>query len=74
MSTRNIFIIEPSTSEESNAIKAFAKALKLKFKIAKTNESKSEILDNIQQGFKEVKLIEEGKLKSTTVEDFLNEL
>lgn len=74
MSTRNIFIIEPSTLEESNAIKAFAKALKLKFKIAKTSESKSEILDSIQQGFKEVKLIEEGKLKSTNVEDFLNEL
>ena len=33
MQTQDIFIIEPNTTEEANAIKAFAKALKLKFEV-----------------------------------------
>lgn len=76
MPTQDIFIIEPATSEEANALKAFAKALKLKFQVSKhkVSESKKEILDNIQQGMKEVKLMEEGKLKATPAKDFLNEL
>lgn len=76
MPTQDIFIIEPATSEEANALKAFAKALKLKFQVSKTkiSESKKEILDNIQQGLKEVKLMEEGKLKTTSAKEFLNEL
>lgn len=76
MPTQDIFIIEPATSEEANALKAFAKALKLKFQVSKVkiSESKKEILDNIQQGLKEVKLMEEGKLKTTSAKEFLNEL
>lgn len=76
MATQDIIIFEPATSEEANALKAFAKALKLKFQVSKTkiNESKKEILDNIQQGFREVKLMEEGKIKTTSAKDFLNEL
>lgn len=76
MPTQDIFIIEPNTLEEANALKAFAKALKLKIQISKTkvSESKKEILANIEQGFKEVKLMEEGKLKATPAKDFLNEL
>ena len=76
MSTQDIFIIEPSTTEEANALKAFAKALKLKFQVSKTkvSESKNEILSSIQQGLREVKLMEEGKLKATSAKEFLNEL
>lgn len=36
--------------------------------------TKEEILENIRQGLKEVKLIEEGKLKSRPAKDFINEL
>ena len=36
MQTQDIIIFEPSTFEESEALKAFGKALKLKFKIAET--------------------------------------
>jgi len=36
--------------------------------------TKSEILEGIRQGLREVKLIEEGKLKATPLKDFLNEL
>ena len=37
MQTQDIIIFEPSTSEESEALKAFGKALKLKFKIAESS-------------------------------------
>ena len=36
--------------------------------------SKEEILAGIKQGLEEVKLIEQGKLKSTSLKQFLNEL
>ena len=36
-----------------------------------TNE---EIKESIKQGLKEVELIEQGKMESTTLKDFLNEL
>lgn len=76
MQTQDIFIIEPSTLEETKALRAFIKALRLKFNIskAKISDSKKDLLNNIQQGLKEVKLIEEGKLKPTSAKDFLDEL
>lgn len=36
--------------------------------------SKAEVLDNIKRGFEEMQLIKEGKLKTTSLSDFLNEL
>jgi len=47
--------------------------------IAEENEkeltkSDKEALDNIEQGLKEVQLIEQGKMKSTSLNEFLNEL
>lgn len=35
---------------------------------------KEEALAGIEQGFKEVKLIQEGKMKGTSLKDFLDEL
>jgi len=36
--------------------------------------SKEEIVENIKEGFKEMQLIKQGKLKTTSLNDFLNEL
>lgn len=36
--------------------------------------TKEEILANIKQGFKEMRLVEKGKLKSRPAKEFLNEL
>lgn len=36
--------------------------------------SDQEVLKGIEQGLKEVKLVQEGKLKSRSAKDFLNEL
>jgi len=36
--------------------------------------TKEEILENIRKGFEEMRLIKQGKLKTISAEDFLNEL
>lgn len=36
--------------------------------------SNAEILDNIKRGFEEMQLIKEGKLITTSLSDFLNEI
>ena len=63
------------------------KALKIKFEVIKPKAiniaqednvdyypSKEETLENIKRGFEEMKLFKEGKLKTTSLKDFLNEL
>ncbi|MBT0812249.1 hypothetical protein KIH41_13265 [Litoribacter ruber] len=37
-------------------------------------ETKEETLQGIEQGLRQVKLIKEGKMKGSTLKDFLNEL
>ncbi len=37
-------------------------------------DSKEEIIANIEEGLKEMKLYKEGKMKGTPLKDFLNEL
>ena len=39
-----------------------------------TDPTTEEIKESIKQGLKEVQLIEEGKMKATPLNDFLNEL
>ena len=36
--------------------------------------SKQQVINNLKQGFKEMALIKNGKLKTTSLNDFLNEL
>ena len=81
MHTENIFIAHPTTPQQINALKAVVKALNVKFEVkrkgsvASTSKSgKAEALNNIRQGFKELKLIQQGKSKATSAKDFLNEL
>jgi arginine/ornithine N-succinyltransferase beta subunit len=80
MQTENIFIAHPTTSEQIDALKAVVKAFNVKFEIMEEPLSeykelnKNEILENIQQGAKEMKLIQKGEIKGTSLHDFLNEL
>lgn len=46
----------------------------LGFVKVKEEASEEEVLRGIEQGLNEVKLIQEGKLKSRPAKDFLNEL
>lgn len=64
-----------TTNKEYKHFVQLAKSLDYVKKIETDDEpSEEEIIKNLRQGFKEMKLIKQGKLKTTSLEDFLNEL
>ncbi|AJA70102.1 hypothetical protein HX082_14210 [Myroides odoratimimus] len=76
MITNDVYIVEPSTPEEAKALKAFAKALKIKITRQNTEDtdSKEDIKTNLKQAVTELNLIKEGKLKGISAKDLLDEL
>ncbi len=64
-----------TTDKEYSHFVELAKNLHYVKKIKTDDEpTKDEILDNIKAGLKEMQLIKKGKLKTTSLTDFLNEL
>ncbi len=76
MITNDVYIVEPSTPEEAKALKAFAKALKIKITKQNTEDtdSKEDIKTNLKQAVTELNLIKEGKLKGISAKNLLDEL
>lgn len=58
MQTENIFIVHPANEEQVNALKAFVKALKIKFEETSAKTYNPEFVAKIQRSRKE---FEEGK-------------
>jgi len=69
MTTQEIYIVEPSTSEEAEALKAFAKALKMKI-----TKQKNPTKEGLKQAVNELNLIKDNKLSGISAKDLLNEL
>jgi len=67
MKTETTFIVRTETAEQENALKAFAKALKMKLEIAKEKPYDPEFVEKIVQGYKD---IADGKGIQMTVEEF----
>jgi uncharacterized protein YlbG (UPF0298 family) len=64
-----------TTNKEYQHFIELAKNLQYVKKIETDEEpTKEEIINNLKAGFEEVKLIKKGKLKTTSLQDFLNEL
>lgn len=70
----NTIVIENVDNKTSELLIELVKKLGLKVTRTKKNTSQSKTLMNVKNGFEEMKLINEGKLKSTPIDDFLNEL
>ena len=71
MQTQNLFIAHPSTPEQIKALKAFVKALDIKFEITKTEKPYDrDFVDKILQGDEDFKA---GKGKKITIDE-LNSL
>lgn len=66
MEANNLFIFHPSTKEEADALKAFAKALKIKFEVSKEKIYTTEFFEKIKQSKKEY---QEGKFVTVAKED-----
>lgn len=64
-----------TTDKDFNHFLQLAKSLHYVKKI-ETDEgpTKEEIINNLKRGFKEMQLLKKGKLKTTSLKDFLNEL
>lgn len=63
-------ILHPKNKTQLSILKNLAKEMGMSFE---TKEEES-ILDNIKNGLEEMQLIKRGKLKTTSLNDFLNEL
>ena len=64
-----------TTDKEYSHFVELAKNLNYVKKIETDGEpTKDEILGNLKRGFEEMQLIKKGKLKTTSLHDFLNEL
>lgn len=76
MTTQEIYIVEPSTSEEAKALKAFAKALKMRITRQNTEntDSTEDVKASLKQAVTELNLIKEGKLKGISAKELLDEL
>lgn len=67
MQTADTYIIRPSNSEQANALKAFVKALKLKFEVTKNEDFYNpEFVAKIEKSKQEFK---EGKFTRVKKED-----
>ena len=66
--TENLFIAHPTTPEQVNVLKAFVKALKIKFEITPVEKPYNpEFVAKIKESQQQFK---EGKFTSVKVEDF----
>ncbi len=74
MKTEEVIIVHPQTIEQLNAIKAFMKALKIKFEISKEETYNPEFVEKILESKKQ---IDEGKfteVKAENLNSFIDSL
>jgi len=73
MKTQNIIISHPKSIEQIDAIKAFMKALKIKFEVSKTKESpyNPEFVAKIQKSRKQHENGESIRVKQEDLQNFL---
>ena len=74
MATQDLIIFEPTTSQEADVLKAFAKALKIKFEIAKRKEENTEIIQDLNEAVFELNLVKKGKTKARNARELIDEL
>lgn len=71
MKTENIIIVHPETTEQENALKAFAKALKMKFEVAREKPYDPEFVANIEESRQQYKRGEFISVDKKDIKGFL---
>ncbi len=66
MKTENTFILHPDTKEQERALKAFVRALKIKFEISKDKPYDPQLVEKVLQGKKD---IEQGKGTTLSIDE-----
>ena len=72
MKTENTFIIHPETTEQENALKAFVKALKIKFEVTKEKPYDPEFVAKINESRQQVKKGKATRVKKENLKEFLD--
>lgn len=71
MKTENTFIIHPETREQENALRAFIKALKIKFEVSKENPYDPDFVSRIKESRQQAKEGKTTRVKKEDLEEFL---
>ena len=71
MKTDNIIIVHPQTDDQMNAIKAFMKALKIKFEVAKENSYNPDFVAKIEKSKKEFENDDFTRVEKNDLKNFL---
>lgn len=71
MKSENTFIIHPETVEQENALKAFIKALKMKFEIAREKPYDPDFVAKIDESRQQVKEGKTTRVKKENLKEFL---
>lgn len=71
MKSENTFIIRPETTEQENALKAFIKALKMKFEIARDKPYDPDFVAKINESRQQVKDGKTTRVKKEDLKAFL---
>ncbi len=71
MKTKNTFIIHPETAEQENALKAFIKALKIKFEVSKEKPYNPDFVAKIKESSKQAKDGKTTRVEKEDMKEFL---
>ena len=71
MPTEKIFIVHPANEEQVNALKAFVKALKIKFEITSEKTYNPHFVAKIQQSKKEIEEGQFTRVEKENLQQFL---
>jgi exoribonuclease R len=71
MPTEKIFIVHPANEEQVNALKAFVKALKIKFEITSEKTYNPDFVAKIQKSKKEIEEAKVTRVENDDLKQFL---
>jgi len=71
MKTQDILIAHPKTAEQVSALKAFMKALKIKFEVSNKEDYDPEFVEKVLESRKQAKEGKVTRVKKDNLKDFL---
>lgn len=74
MKTQDIFIVQPTTKEQVSALKAFMKALKIKFEVSKEEDYNPEFVEKIMESKRQYAQGKFTEVKRENIKSFIDSL
>lgn len=71
MKAQDIFIVQPETAEQVNALKAFMQALKIKFEVSKEEEYNPDFVAKVEESRQQYKRGEYVSVEKKDIKGFL---